>query len=483
VQRGDLPEAVRGPSGRSEPFEPERITRSLFTVTERVGRPDAFLARELTDGVLHFLTTDTVGANPTPSQIAEVVVKVVRELGQPALASAYEESVGLTPGGLLPEEEPSESPIGPVQIFPRDLVSAHEEGLIRLTGLESPRELAGISTNLPASGMRDAVDQAREIAGEYLAIDGPEFDLAIMPGDPIQLAEAFLKDAHSAAAATGLTLILNLNIATPPARLTEGSGPLYQPDAARRSDRHRQIAHAIATRAHEGPLAVWWHLAAEYGKSDMPGESLIRNSMEFVFDRGRTPVQLGPGIDRQTPATLIEVGVNLARLVELTGGPPLDPDVFLRRVGSLARFAKTAGHVKHDYLRRHGSPAVREAFLLDRARLVLVPIGLADAARAASGPPAEFARDILRTLRTAAEVDRPRVMPVRIDSPLGDDEWGAVADPDFSIRQQVRRASQLHAVTGAGRVDLVVHGTIGDHAEALRLAAESSVVRLRFRPN
>jgi hypothetical protein len=474
---------VRGPNGRPEPFEPERITRSLFAVTERIGRPDAFLARELTDGVLHFLTTDTVGANPTPSQIAEVVVKVVRELGQPALASAYEESVGLPPGGLLPEEELSGSATGLTQIFPRDLVSAHEEGLIRLTGLESPRELAGISANLPAGGIQVAVHHAREIAGEYLAIDGPEFDLAAMPGDPIQLADTYLNEARSAAAATGLTLILNLNIASPPARLSEGTGPLYQPNVARRSDRHRQIAHTLGERAHDTRLAVWWHVAAENGKRDVPGESLLRNSMEFVFDRARTPVQLGPGIDRQTPATLIEVGVNLARLVELTGGPPVDPEVFLRRVGSLARFAKTAGHVKHDYLRRHGAPAVREAFLLDRARLVLVPIGLAYAARATVGPPADFARDILRTLRAAAEGDRPRVMPVRIDSPLGDDEWGAVVDPDFSVRQQVRRASQLHAVAGAGRVDLVINGISCDHAEAIRLAAESSVVRLRFRPS
>jgi len=302
-----------------------------------------------------------------------------------------------------------------------------------------------------------------------------------MPGDPVQLTDTFLQDARSAAAAAELTLILNLNIASPPARLTEGTGPLYQPSPGKRSDRHRQIARALGERAHDSELAIWWHVAAENGKHDMPGESLVGNSTEFVFDRARTPIQLGPGIDRQTPATLIEVGVNLARLVELTGGPPVDPEVFLRRVGSLARFAKTAGHVKHDYLRRHGSPAVREAFLLDRARLVLVPIGLAHAARAADGPPADFARDILRTLRAAAEGDRPRVMPVRIDSPLGDDEWGAIADPDFSVRQQLRRASQLHAVTGAGRVDLVMPETNGDRAEALRLAAEFAVVRLRFR--
>jgi hypothetical protein len=57
VDRGSLPETVHLPDGRAEPFEPERISRSLFAAGERLGRPDAFLARELTEGVLHFLAT------------------------------------------------------------------------------------------------------------------------------------------------------------------------------------------------------------------------------------------------------------------------------------------------------------------------------------------------------------------------------------------------------------------------------------------
>jgi len=505
VQRGDLPEAVRGPDGRIEPFEPERIARSLFAATERLGRPDAFLARELTDGVLHFLTPDMVGAITTPDQIAEVVTKVVREFGHPVLASTYEHQclppsplaegparrVALTT--LPPWARPAASPPAVLRdaagdvlasfslshLFPRDLVSAHREGLIRIAGLATPFELAGIAVNVPPHDILQALRRAREVAGEFLAVDSPEFDLAALPGDPNQLADTYVRETGSVADVLGLTIILNLNSASPPPRVAGGSGPLFQTPHTR-TDRHDQIALELARRAN-GPVQVWWHLAADQADEQARVSSLLNGtSTEFVFDRAGSPVVLAPGIDRDSPAALLSVGVNLARLVDMSGGPPVAADVFLRRVQSLARFAKTAGHVKHDYLRRYARPGIREAFLLDRASLVLVPLGLDVAAQATDVAPAQFGCDILKTLRAAVESDRPRLLPVRIDSPLDNGEWCEPADPQTSIRQQVKRASQWHAVTGAGRLDVAVTAAAADRLAAIKAAAESSVVRLRF---
>src|SRR5437870_4712458 len=76
--------------GRLVPFEADKISRALFAATETLGRPDAFLARELTDGVVHFLAEEVNGAIPATAHIAELVVKVVRELGQQSLARAFE---------------------------------------------------------------------------------------------------------------------------------------------------------------------------------------------------------------------------------------------------------------------------------------------------------------------------------------------------------------------------------------------------------
>ena len=80
--------------GRLVPFEADKISQSLFAATESVNRPDAFTARELTDGVLHFLTMELGDAIPSTTQVAELVAKVVRELGQSAIAQAYADFAG-----------------------------------------------------------------------------------------------------------------------------------------------------------------------------------------------------------------------------------------------------------------------------------------------------------------------------------------------------------------------------------------------------
>src|ERR1700687_974128 len=77
--------------GRLVPFEADKISQALFAAGESLGRPDAFMARELTGGVLHLLAGESDGTIPTTAQVADLVVKVVRELGQPALAQAFVE--------------------------------------------------------------------------------------------------------------------------------------------------------------------------------------------------------------------------------------------------------------------------------------------------------------------------------------------------------------------------------------------------------
>ncbi len=58
------PAWVRKRDGRLEPFDADKISRALFAASEALGRPDAFLARELTDGVVHFLTEEADDALP-----------------------------------------------------------------------------------------------------------------------------------------------------------------------------------------------------------------------------------------------------------------------------------------------------------------------------------------------------------------------------------------------------------------------------------
>ena len=134
------PELVRLPAGGTEPFEPERIARSLFAAAERIGAADPFLARELTEGVVHFLAAECDGRPATPTQIAEVVAKVIRELGHPALAKAFEERPReVSPSPNLPAT-PRPSPKLPAWLDP----SSPDDRVRRAAAAERLTELSKI---------------------------------------------------------------------------------------------------------------------------------------------------------------------------------------------------------------------------------------------------------------------------------------------------------------------------------------------------
>ncbi|HEX3148103.1 MAG TPA: ATP cone domain-containing protein [Gemmataceae bacterium] len=512
MEQGDLPELVRLADGRIEPFEPERITHSLFAAAESLGKPDAFLARELTEGVLHFLAAETSGNEITGSDISWVVVKVVRELGHPDLARVFDELRHRRPKtqSVEPAEKAQGEPtwvradqspalvlrraaaeslvrLSRIKVFSRELVAAHDEDLIRLAGLEHPLELAGVCSPVTPGAVLVDIERAREIAGSYLAIDGPEYELAAQPGEPTELVERYVSEARFAANALGLSLILNLNIGTPPPRLAETSGPLFAITPPADVERRHLMAYELAAHAGDEGMAVWWHMtASELASGASPAivdAALVGRKIEFVFDRPRSPIALGPGIDRVVPAALIQIGINLARLAEVMGGAPVAPEVYLQKVASLTRFAKTAAHAKHDFLRRHGRTAVRSGFMLERARVVFETIGLVEAARAGGREAADFARDIVKAIRLAGETDRPRTMAIRVDG-SSDSESLAVAEPGLTMTQQIKLASPLHSAIGGGRLDLqLLTGAEGNSdlaMDVLRAAAESHVGRLRL---
>lgn len=375
---------VRRPDGTTQPFEPERITRRLFAATVAVGKADAFLARELTEGVVHFLTAE--GEPLTTEAIAEMTSKVVRELGRPDIARAY---AARQAGPAVAD------PLS--AIYPPDLVSAHREGLIHIHDEELRPTLAGGVVELPRGRIVSALREAERWIGETIAVDGPEWDLAAEAGSVDELADTWAAELE---AAVRVAVIVNLNSATPPRRAGGGSGPLFDSPSAD-PERRRGIALALASRLGH---RVQWHV-------ETPGEAPAK-VVSVIIDRPRHPVELGPGLDRDGPPTLLRVGVNLARLAELIGTPPVDAEKLLTKAASLARFAKTAAHAKQDWLRRHGPPSVREAFRLDRARWVMVPEGLE--ALATDQSSADMARQLAKTLLHAAEADRPRAMGVRL---------------------------------------------------------------------
>lgn len=527
--------------GRLEPFDADKISRSLFAATESLGRPNAFLARELTDGVLHFLKAEFENAIPTTAQVAELVAKVVRELGQPALAQAYAVisdqpsavsdprtpeagRVGPTPAQIGQWLDAEESPAGLLrragqaclreyalrEVFTRDLVAAHEEGLLTLTGLEAPAELHGYHREVQpvnTSNLTCFVEEARRIAGRVLALDGLEYALRPTSDQNDGLVAGAMRQLLQGLESSGLEAVVNLNQASPPRWASDlAEGPLFgralpgPPPSALDAIRDAWLGQWEALPA-GAPLRVDWHLhdsdIEEGNRSRLT--ALVRRALGglplvLVFDRPRRPLSLAEGLDRQHPGVLLVVGLNLPALHRQQGVSG-DPTEYLQKLGSLARLARSAGVQKRDFLRRHsqGRPGLRRGFLLDRARLVVVPVGLEAVVRAlvgrglgGGGAGLDLARQILRRLREVLEQDGcASHLETCVDSAAGfclgpDTEpaaeqvagltpWDAAVAP----RQQVKAAGQLHAVAERGTAAVLM-------AEDRPLAVDEAVEVVRY---
>jgi hypothetical protein len=472
---------VRKRDARLQPFDPDKISRALFAAGEQLGRPDPFLARELADGVLHFLSGEVTGAVITSEQIRDLVVKVVRELGQPALARVFEqggpgrltaaegEASDASPAGAQlnepgievrrhalsvgsPSNDPEEvarsieeaaSPAeaawgiaGPVlrgyalrAIFSRDLQAAARDGLLVLGGLDAPLEIAGciLRIDFPDSAqLLSAIEQARSLAGRFVVMDGVEYLLARKRAAANSVG-SFVHVLQVGLCGARLAGVLNLNCnAPPPAGEELVLGPLFDersqgPDEAGLDALREELLEAIF---HLDPgqsrIRIDWHLRAD----DFRPAALTRLQriarriqegfpLTFVFDRPKGTVPLAEGLDRRHPALLMEVGVSLPRLLDQRS-PSLDPVKFVTKIGSLARLALSSGTQKRDYLRRQSvrRPLLSAGFLLDRARLKVVPLGLKQAVHRVLGAAApgeeaedELSRQVLARLERVLQED------------------------------------------------------------------------------
>ncbi len=555
------PAWVHKRDGQLVPFDADKISRALFAASESLGQPDAFFARELADGVVHFLTLESEGTTPTTEQIAEVVIKVVRELGQPALAEAFarfgEERTRTSTKSPVGEKKATsevvlrfahDTPLSAVlpscvraytlqTIFTRDLVAAQGAGLLTLTGLATPNELAGCVMGPPLDvrrGLIGAIEELRRFVGHFVAFDGLEHLLAAPSGPSVS---DFVRDLAIGLRLTGLQGIVNLNSAAPPSWAGElAAGPLFASQQRQSASEHlRELADALAKEllhpTHSIPCAgsvrIDWHL----GERDFTGEPAQRECMQhlarfaldgaplaFVYDRPRRPVALAAGIDRQHPAVLQTVGIHLPCLARQSG---IDGDSakFLSKLGSLARLALSAGVQKREYLRRlergrsrpsTDAPALTSGFLLDRACLLVAPVGLDAVVHSfmkkglsAGGAAVDFGRQVVQRLRDVLRQDgRNAHLETCLDGPYDFDladtarshaNWpttenvaGLTAwDATAAFKGQLRSAGLLHGVAEHGTLALFLPENETPSPEQvvdwLRTAwQQTDVVRLRF---
>ena len=515
-----LPTWVRRRDGSQVPFEADRICQSLYAAAESLGEPSAFLIRELTDVVLHFLAKDPFDGIPSTAQIAEQVEKIVREVGQPPLARRYAEmQQQATPAANSADRRIAIDCSGPADrfvadclhaytlqsIFSRDVAAAVREGLLHLSGLDAPAALSSLVLETARFAELPwwlALDDWRSAGGDRWIVESPEWLCTpqMHPALTPHLCDCLL----SLPMLAEREVELHLNIAEPPAwSLAHQVSPLFASGEEEGSSPERfnfldGLLERWKTLQAPRTPAIAWHLHERSFQGD--GErrqlaSLVRLALQgravrFIFDRPRAAIALAEGLDRKCPGVLLEVGLDLAAFA---GRPDIANDgaTLLAKLPSLARIAVSAADQKRRFLRNlPASSPLKRRFLIERAAGAIVPLGLdavvqtiTGASSAASPLSLDFALQILRSLKdTLQKAGRSINLDLRLDSPAQTLDDG-LADAAIAPQKQLESAGKLHARAGAGSATLLLADANPEALmELLRWAWQcSAVVRLQLR--
>ncbi len=470
--------------GRLSPFEPAQIAQSLFRVLESLQRPDSFLAHELTEGVIHFLAEEGADATISTTRLVEVVTQVVRELGLPTLALAYAAHLRAT-HERTDAENHTQYKIQFGSPYSEDLLEAISSGLIQLDERESPEHLCSYVIGPCRAELRLELEQVAQFVRHQMVFDSPEYR------DESAWLEAIAPALH----ATGLSGVAHLNTAVPPPWANrQDPGPLFA--ALTGSIGFNFTVHETLERCLDQEIISYWHLSErDFQNRTLLGSIVDRarhgENILFSFDRPRRPVILSPGMDRHHPAVLLVAGISLVELVNRSG-MLADVDRFLTRLGSLIRMVVQLAIQKRNLLKRHRRSVLEgdKGFLLDRARLVAVPMGLDEVVRrftgwsmSVGGESLALGRAILQRINVVLGEEAKRAnLPACLDGPTtfrlqGELVAGATPwDVHASLKSQIL-ASSPHGPLGL----FVGSESCEQLLDALELAwKETDVATIRF---
>ncbi len=397
---------LRGVDGQLRPLSADPISQRLFLASEKVGQPNAFLARELADRIVDWLLDD-----PEPiseSDLHDQVVTLVREFGHPAVALAYAQ--------MQPVALPAVS-----AGWPRDVDSLIRGGLLDVESTDE-RRLADVVVDATFDPQRDdggIPEQIANAARFASALSFHDLDgfLARRVEEIGELAATWSRLLIECASRHDVVVSLHLNRRHPAVDApAHHFGPLF----ARFADpidesRRRAVAVALARSLCRQALArVYWHVPlAERLKvlaDDCP-EELYRAVMEgtpivWTFDRVAETISHSPGLSPFHHSVLLFIGCRLDRLVEQLA--PSSLPSYLGKLATLTRLARSAARHRYQCLRAEGPAELSRGFLLERSSFVVVPIGLESAAirlaeQTGGADSGELAAQIITTMREALE--------------------------------------------------------------------------------
>ena len=297
-------------------------------MSESLGRPSAFLIRELTDVVLHFLAKDPFDSIPTTAQMIVEIEKIIREVGQPDLARRFTE-LQAAPA----REERDQNPIttafqSPIQfardsmesyslqnVFSRDVAAAIREGLLHVSGLDAPESLSSVV--LETQRLADlpwwvALDDWRASGSVLWVVDSPEWLCTpqMHPALTPHLCERLLSLPTLAERAVEL----HLNIAEAPSWAPGRQNSLFgAPEDEESSPERSNFLDGLLERwkSLQAPRVprIAWHLHERSFREDTERRQLLElirlalqgRPVRFIFDRQNQPILLSEGLDRRCP--------------------------------------------------------------------------------------------------------------------------------------------------------------------------------------
>lgn len=326
--------------------EVEEIAQTIFAKLRTLNRPDPFLARELADGVSHFLTLED--GITSPAAIRELAVKVVRELGQPEVACLIE---------LDSNESLSRQDISYHPVYSSNLIAAQDAGLVTLVDFQTPDKFIGGIVNPPRNhDWTKSIADARSWASKFVAFEAVEQSADAMgAGDCLRTICRGLDE-------TELDGIINLNLAamdvTTGRTLFDPRQPTLWDDADQ--DPNMRLLES-ATGFPSARIHWRWHLrAADFHPSSharlQTVIALLDKLQRFCFCLDRIPsaVELAPGVSRKTPLVAHETELHLDKFRKFLS-PSISAESYMQKLDGLIRLASSAGDCKRRYLRSHRS--------------------------------------------------------------------------------------------------------------------------------
>ena len=405
-----LPAWIMKKDGRLVPFQEDHICKDLYETGVMLGKPDPFLARELADATSYFLASENPGATLKQEDIVIAVTRTVREFGYPDIALKYPEfayKAEFNPSSLELGTElfPSKNVKTPQEfnrhkmlnsVLTPDLAAGIQEGWIQMEGITFPDGLLATSwvkedwLDMVLQSPKEFISNIKNLAAKQIHFEGAEYLALEQPRIDTKLLKNALSVMDVCLESSGVLGVLHLNFPSAPGWFGGlNYSPLFRPEIQTNREKSLNITRAFLDAWIEvcpKRLKMHWH---QVGDVDPALSStfayLAKNTHNWAFSQVAKPQgnSLANKVDRNV---LDKISLRLDKLAKACMRKGI-LDKFGARLPSLVRLGISAGIQKRAFIRkieieRRQNEEMKvnlgAGFLLEKARLIVVPKGLPD---------------------------------------------------------------------------------------------------------